>query len=344
MAGYQEVAEQMQKEILNGKYVGRMPTMAELAKSYSVSKMTMQRAIAVLKENDAVITSPKRGICVTRLKRPRTHVLGALLRGEGDAPLHDQLIYGMQKSASEHGEMIAVVRRSLATSEAEVDQISQMIEKQKVDGIIIWPLAYESDSNVIQYMIDKNIPFVVVPDADPQEYANCNIVSNSDQNASNDIMMHLIGTGHRNIAYVASKWSENSSFITHRYKQYQKCMKLSGLEPAEVLYVEDIVESADVLKNYTAVFCATDQIAILLCRKCLEEGIRVPKDLCVVGYDNTKVAVDLQLTSVEQHFEKIGRLAIELLLNDIELEPEVKEHRKVESELIIRKSTQKVNE
>jgi DNA-binding LacI/PurR family transcriptional regulator len=72
---------------------------------------------------------------------------------------------------------------------------------------------------------------------------------------------------------------------------------------------------------------------------CLKAGVRVPRDLALVGYDNTAIAHWLDLTSVEQHFDRVGALAMQVLLDEIEGRRDEPVHLEVDSELVIRGST-----
>ena len=93
------------------------------------------------------------------------------------------------------------------------------------------------------------------------------------------------------------------------------------------------------LRAATAVICETDRVAALLHRVCMRTGIRVPEDLAMVGFDNSDIARWLDLTSVEQHFETIGRKAVEVLLSEIDGNLTEPVHEEVEAELVIRGSS-----
>jgi LacI family transcriptional regulator len=246
----------------------------------------------------------------------------------------------LQDAAEDKGEMIAVVRRPEDSPIDEVEQIQQILERQKVDGFVLWPTwNVEKHSRAIEYLKDEKIPFVVVPDADLDVFGDCNTVSNSESTASNDVMTHLIGRGYQKIHFAHHGNILGEVFNTLRYQQYRKCMELAGLTPQTALDAAEGDINAENLRQADAVFCATDDVAVQVIRTCLAEGIRVPADLAVVGYDNTKTARDLELSSVEQHFEQIGTMAVELLLQDIEGEPDGPKHLSAEPELIIRKSS-----
>ena len=116
-------------------------------------------------------------------------------------------------------------------------------------------------------------------------------------------------------------------------------MKVAGLPVAEPLVVGKDEALVAQLRQCDAVFCATDTLACTVMRVCLAAGLRVPGELLVTGYDNTPAAELIGLTTVEQHFERIGEQAVSILLDDIEGRVSAPVHRIVRSELITRAST-----
>lgn len=116
-------------------------------------------------------------------------------------------------------------------------------------------------------------------------------------------------------------------------------------------YCRQLLSSFPVSDLPTGVVCWNDEFALALCMAARRLGIRVPEDLSVVGFDDMLASSsDPPLTSVSHMYSAIGELAVEMLLEKLELagtdraavrkrendDPEV---RMVEPELIIRKST-----
>lgn len=68
-------------------------------------------------------------------------------------------------------------------------------------------------------------------------------------------------------------------------------------------------------RNLTAVFCASDQLAIGAMRALREEGLRIPEDISILGYDDIGIAGDLTpaLSTIRQPMEKIGSTSVDLL-------------------------------
>ena len=90
----------------------------------------------------------------------------------------------------------------------------------------------------------------------------------------------------------------------------------------------------------TAVFCYNDMTALGVLRSARMHGVRVPEDVSLVGFDDLFIAsyTQPQLTTVRQPMQKMGRMAMESLLDLMSGEPSA-EAVKLPAELIVREST-----
>lgn len=93
-------------------------------------------------------------------------------------------------------------------------------------------------------------------------------------------------------------------------------------------------------RDFTAVFCGNDQMALGFLHACRESGLDVPGDISVVGFDDIPEAAHFAppLTTVRQNFAEIGRRSIELLLGELQGDTDLS-HEPVRPELIVRRST-----
>ena len=99
-------------------------------------------------------------------------------------------------------------------------------------------------------------------------------------------------------------------------------------------------EMARKSREVTAVFCCSDRYALMLMNACFAEGIRVPEDLSVMGFDDNALARlgRPQLTTVHQDAEYKGYLSAELLIGMIRGEQPEKKQVILRPELVIRGS------
>lgn len=342
MHAYQAIANTIRTKVDKGDFGQRLPTIDDLAREYGVSRKTVQKAIGLLKEENVIKASPKRGISPTRLKRPKSHVLGGVLLSSHRGHLHHQLIGGMQDEAVGHKEVIALAPGTKGDAQLEVPQIQSLLDTQKVDGIILWPSFAPGISPGVEYLKSEKVPFVLVGQAPAHIYHDCHTVNSNDVTGGAELMTHLLGVGHKQIAFTADLDNADSDYTKVRYEQYVRSMELAGLEPLKLIVLDREMEKTRPFKEVSALFCTTDYTLLRLWKMCNRNRIRIPEDLAVAGFDNQQAMEELDITSVDQHMNQVGRIAVELLLREINSDTEEPEHHVVDSELVLRGSSQLV--
>jgi DNA-binding LacI/PurR family transcriptional regulator len=135
------------------------------------------------------------------------------------------------------------------------------------------------------------------------------------------IVRYLHGHGHRHIAFVAGR----EGFKSNRARRaaYERCMRDLDLTPGPILpgdlHFEGGLEAGRTLAKMsprpTAVVAINDLTAIGVVKGLLEAGCRVPQDVSVTGFDNTRLAEysNPSLTTVDIHRDLLGRMAADAL-------------------------------
>lgn len=148
---------------------------------------------------------------------------------------------------------------------------------------------------------------------------------------------HLVSLGHSRIAFISTR-DIPSRFIFAREKAFVEAMKRHGLPVPEHFMArgsfrerEPSLQAArDLLRRPagerpTAVFCISDIIASVVLQVAMELGLRVPRDCSVMGFANLGISefVNPPLTTIEQPFTELGRVAVETLLSHIHSDGEL---------------------
>ena len=234
------------------------------------------------------------------------------------------------------------------------DNILRQLIEQRIAGVIFHS-SQEIDFDLIRHEADKkNIPSATVNLSN----ATAGIgVTSDDFQGVKDAVKHLTGLGHCRIAYISDK--SRLEFAVNRENGFMAGMKeyvpsVGNLQIAYGVSTEDDDENQPVIRNIllkskdkrpTAIICCTDYIACNVLQVACQMGIKVPKDISVIGFADLEVAkyAVVPLTTVAQPFEQMGRETANMLIETIKNKRigilDKAENRKLEVALVIRKST-----
>jgi DNA-binding LacI/PurR family transcriptional regulator len=187
---------------------------------------------------------------------------------------------------------------------------------QGVEGIIV--IAPVADAVQAALAVAPDVPMVIVaPGVDP---GSRTLAVGVDQRGGARLLVrHLAELGHTRIAHLAGPrgWLD----AAERERGWREELAVQGLAPADLLSGDWTAASgfdaaARLDPATTAVFAANDQMALGLVRALVEQGVRVPQDLSVAGFDDIEIAGYAlpPLTTVRQDFDALGLAAVRALL------------------------------
>lgn len=335
------IAEEIKARIASGEYSERLPTYRELALEFETTQVTIRKTVTQLEKEGIVKPAGNKGILITRLQRQRTNTIGVMM-GDLVGPLTSQLLSGIQKVAIEESQSL-ILEKNQGHKDGGMSIVKKLLADNRVDGFIIWPNDDIHDKGVIDFLHDQKVPLVLVPEPETHIYKDNHTVNAKD--GSPALMEHLFKKKHRKILFAGAEKSEPRLFFIRRYHAYCEAMTQYFASPEEPLFIPEKGTDKNRLKilkrleDATAVFCANDDVALFFLKLFLEEGIKVPKDIALVGYDNVLFAKSMGLTSIEQNFAKIGETAVKILIDEIEGKLKKPVHKVVPSELIERSSS-----
>ena len=274
----------------------------------------------------------------------KTNTIGVVVTSIAD-PFIADVVSGIEETANDHGYSVFLAN-SNANPDREVKVVHSFHER-RVDGIIV--TASRVGALYVPLLSGLKVPIVLInnqhPDA-PDEFIYSVMIDNL--KASIQVMEHLIGLGHRRIAYIGDKAGFQSD--TERLAGYRQGLAFAGypLLPELVVHGDGKPEGGRQAMEKllslptppTAVFCYNDMSALGALRALYGHGIKVPDDISLVGFDDLAIAsyTSPLLTTVGQPKQQMGRMAMETMLKLIS-GVDTKANIKVEGELIIREST-----
>jgi len=161
------------------------------------------------------------------------------------------------------------------------------------------------------------------------------------------IVKYLHTNGHRRIAFIAGRPRLKSNLA--RLQAYEKCMQDLGLELGPIMRGDLRFEGglaaglaiAKLTPMPTAVVAVNDLTAVGVIKGLLKAGCRVPQDVSVTGFDNTRLAEysNPSITTVDVHRDMLGKMAADALHElSRSADPQGKEYQ-IPAELILRDSS-----
>lgn len=158
---------------------------------------------------------------------------------------------------------------------------------------------------------------------------------------------HLISLGHRDIAYIRTDRAISLHFsVETRYRAFVACCRQAGIEPHVITIDENesriataVTQLMSLPEMPTAVACQEDGIALPLLFQLQRNGLSVPHDVSVIGYDDSTYAADASLTTLRQDPIGMARQAAEMTLELIEGHTPENPFRLIAPSLIVRSST-----
>jgi LacI family transcriptional regulator len=126
---------------------------------------------------------------------------------------------------------------------------------------------------------------------------------------------HLLGLGHRRIAYLGEPESFGGS--SRRQRGFINAMAAAGLPAGGGVVFDGASNAGEILEAAeppSALVAGSDRLAVAVLAEARRRGMRVPEDLSVVGFDGSDLARHVGLTTVAQQLAESGRWAVETLL------------------------------
>lgn len=329
----------------------RPASIKDIARVAGVSHSTVSRALQnsplVNRETGDEIRRIARDIgykasAVARgLVTRRTRTIGVVATTICD-PFVAEVVSGIELGANDNGYSVFLAESN--ADAAREKNIVQSFAERRVDGIVV--TSSRVGALYTPMLSEMMVPIVLINNQHPGEFVHSVMIDN--QEGSREAVHHLIGLGHRRIAYVGDRYGHQSD--AERLAGYREALHEAALLfPPELVVHGDGkpdggIAAMDALLSLphppTAVFCYNDMTALGVLRSIHLRGLLVPAHVSVVGFDDLFFCAYTQprLTTVRQPMQRMGRMALESLLQLMSGQPSA-EAIKVSAELIVRDST-----
>lgn len=271
----------------------------------------------------------------------KTHTIGVLLPalyGE----FFSEVIRGIDQTAYRNGHHLLV-----SSSHADRDELEAVLRAMhaRVDGLLV--MTPGLDARTLAENLPPRLPLVLINTSlDEGSFASVTV---DNFGGAHSMVRHLLERGHRRIAIIQGTRGNHDAH--HRLRGYRAALDEAGIALDPALEIEgNFTEAAGhaaiprvlaLEPRPTAIFASNDSMAIGALSALREAGLRVPRDLSVVGFDDIPIAryMDPPLTSVHVAISELGGYATKRLLEVMEKAGKQEPSREVcDTTLVIRES------
>lgn len=276
--------------------------------------------------------------------RTRTTRLLGLVISTVTNPIFSRIVLALEERAHELGYDL-ILAQHLMSPERE-EKIIRRLVSRRVDGLFLSPV-YRLSQNAPAYdeIRQRGTPTVIL--GHPATFcAGFPSVETEDLRASANVAEHLLGLGHRRIAFFTGPAA--SPAAQNRLDGYRRALRDANIEPDDRLVftagnsIEDGAKTALQMLNEdtrpTAIQAFNDLVAIGAANVLLNQGVKIPQEISVAGFGNVLLSeyFRVPLTTVRQPKFRLGVAAMEIMQKL--LRGERVESRRLEAEIITRAS------
>lgn len=287
-----------------------------------VNEETKKKVLEAIKKLDY-----RPNIVARSLKTQKTKTIGIIIPDISNS-MYPEIVRGAEDVSNIYEYNIILCNTDL-DPEKELEYFRVLGEKM-VDGVIY--ISNSLESTVMKTIKDSNMPIVLI-ETNGRETEYPSVIIDNKQ-AAIDAVNYLIEKGNKKIAYIGTDVDAvNASAI--RYYGYK-----DALEKNNISYNEDIVyfckyslkaedgykamnSILSKTKDIDALFCANDDLAMGAINSLRDNGIKIPEDVDVIGFNDTYGAEFFypRLTTIAQPLYDMGSVATRMLIKKINNQP-----------------------
>jgi len=334
-------------------------TIYDIAKALDLSASTVSRGLrnhpAIRKETASRILEAARTMgyqqntFARNLRKNRSNTLGVILP-RLDSSFQSSVVSGIEKKVNQKGYNL-IISQSRESVEKEKANISTMYNS-RVDGLLLSLACDTGDLNHLDVFFEKGIPVVLYDRVkEHPRYLYTSLVIDN-RKAGYDATAHLIEQGCRRIMYIGGNLL--CQVYKERYEGYNQALEQYGLSDEKGLTLIDILNEQTGIHAVNrilgmndppdGIFAANDTSAVSVICELKHQGIRVPGDIAVVGFNNVHISrlIDPGLTTIHYPGMEMGELAASTLIEMLEQDhPVMTKTILMEHQLIVRGSSLK---
>jgi DNA-binding LacI/PurR family transcriptional regulator len=331
-----EISTQLEADIASGKFAAgmRLPSEVQLVKHFTVSRPTIGRALRDLEAKGLIERRAGSGTYVrsTTAQGTPSRIFGLLVPGLGTTEIF-QIICGEIASLARvknYGLLWGGSTNPNEDKDASLEHAEELCKQfiaRKISGVFFAPAELtpgqeQANRRLAESLREAGIA-VVLMDRDLMDFpkrSDFDLVCLDNMAGGYMVAEHLIKLGCRKLFFVARPLS--AATVDARIAGVREALARNKIEPdpgwirtgdpADVKFVRSLTAG----KQADALICANDFTAAVLMRSLQSQGVQVPREIRVVGFDDVKYAtlVSVPLTTIHQPCRDIAAIAFRTML------------------------------
>jgi DNA-binding LacI/PurR family transcriptional regulator len=335
------VENHIKAAIKKKELVDKLPGERTLAAQLGVSYMTVRKSVENLVSQGVLYKVPTKGTYVNYDKPQRRknftigYFLDATMIAGISSPYYSLIFDAIEKVAAKDDYSVVYF------SDNNPDRLKRTLSK--VDGVIA--TCIPRIEHVILEM-KQSVPVVVIENSAADKVIPSVIIDNF--NADVESVDYACSLGHSNIGFMTGL--DDSDVGKNRYAGYQYGLRKNKIELDKSLVFngnysyQSGIEGAEYFLTLdelpTTVICANDSMALGAIRHFRQEGLNIPEDISIIGFDNIDVAAQIvpSLTTIASPIDEIAKHSFSILKALIDGKTIEQQHIALPAHLIIRDS------
>ncbi|MFG6117896.1 LacI family DNA-binding transcriptional regulator [Thalassobacillus sp. B23F22_16] len=334
-----------------------MVTIKDVAKRANVSTATVSRILnnqpgytekTRLRVQQVIEELSYKPNAVARsMKSRNTQTIGVLFP-DVSSMLSSEILHGIESVAHENNSSVIVCHT--AADGMRTNKYLKLLHEKRVDGVIF--VSETLSDEYYETIKSMEVPLVLVSTVSYKHQVP--YVKVDDRHAAYTAVNHLIENGHKNIGMISGN-EQDMIAGRPRVEGYKEALFHNGLpfEEKNITYQdgfsfvdgkEGAVQLLEQIPEVTAIFAASDDIAIGAMSALHKMGKKVPDDISIIGYDDLPIAEMMipPLTTIAQPFSKMGANASEMIFQMLEDDSRTIQSRVLRHDLMERETVKKI--
>ena len=305
-----------------------------------VSKETREKVLRAIEDNQYIYNSS-----AADLSRNMSQVIGVIIP-DAQMPMFGSALVAIQDYLQNQEKNYSTMVASTNYDKNMEAKLLKQFRQRNVAGII--RTGYDRpQSEMEEYLLDWGVPSVVI--LEKLARPDLSYVGFDNYKAAHSAVEYLVSLGHRKIGLVIGPF-ERQRRVRQRFDGYKAVLEENNIQFDPDMVIETkvgLLEGKNAMSKLmtlsdppTAVFAASDRLAIGGLRCATERGISVPKDVSIIGYGDIESAAfcNPPLTTIGTPTYACARKATEVIIEQIENRTNNVSHHCLNAELIIRES------